>query len=174
MNGLPNKRVERDSLRRRFAPPPLAAHAQRYVAKCAMKHLVALLVAFLTGASAHAELPGASEYVSIDCPKGDITLLLKNNGTFSLELKYWDSKQNRHTHSETLSGSWRISGKSLVLSGSTDINYQREPTAMTIGSYSDHIDGFKWVKSSKPTFVDTFTLVERKATDALFMRATPK
>lgn len=26
---LPNKRVESDSLRRRFAPPPLAAHAQR-------------------------------------------------------------------------------------------------------------------------------------------------
>lgn len=27
----PNKRVKSDSLRRRFAPPPLAAHAQRYV-----------------------------------------------------------------------------------------------------------------------------------------------
>jgi hypothetical protein len=25
----PNKRVESDSLRRHFAPPPLAAHAQR-------------------------------------------------------------------------------------------------------------------------------------------------
>ena len=25
-----NKRVESDSLRRRFAPPPLAAHAQRW------------------------------------------------------------------------------------------------------------------------------------------------
>jgi len=25
----PNKRMELDSLRRRFAPPPLAAHAQR-------------------------------------------------------------------------------------------------------------------------------------------------
>ena len=29
---MPNKRVESDSLRRRFPPPPLAAHAQRYVA----------------------------------------------------------------------------------------------------------------------------------------------
>lgn len=28
----PNKRVESDSLRRRFAPPPLPAHAQRYAA----------------------------------------------------------------------------------------------------------------------------------------------
>ena len=28
-NLWPNKRVESDSLRRRFAPPPLAAHAQR-------------------------------------------------------------------------------------------------------------------------------------------------
>ena len=28
---VPNKRVESDSLRRRFAPPPLAAHAQRWV-----------------------------------------------------------------------------------------------------------------------------------------------
>ena len=139
-----------------------------------MKHLFALLVAFLTGASAHAELPVASEYVSIDCPKGDITLLLKKNGTFSLELKHWDSKQNRHTHNETLTGKWRISDKSLVLSGDAEISYQREPTAMTIGGYSDNIDSFKWQKSSKPTFVDTFTLVERTATDTLFMRATPK
>ncbi len=29
----PNKRVESDSLRRRFAPPPLAAHAQRWAYK---------------------------------------------------------------------------------------------------------------------------------------------
>ena len=29
MSESPNKRVESDSLRRRFAPPPLAAHAQR-------------------------------------------------------------------------------------------------------------------------------------------------
>ena len=29
---LPNKRVESDSLRRRLASPPLAAHAQRYMA----------------------------------------------------------------------------------------------------------------------------------------------
>jgi hypothetical protein len=30
---LPNERVESDALRRRCAPPPLAAHARRYVAK---------------------------------------------------------------------------------------------------------------------------------------------
>jgi hypothetical protein len=29
----PNKRVESGSLRRRFAPPPLAAHAQRWADK---------------------------------------------------------------------------------------------------------------------------------------------
>ncbi len=30
---LPNQRFESDSLRRRFAPPPLAAQAFRYVAQ---------------------------------------------------------------------------------------------------------------------------------------------
>jgi hypothetical protein len=30
---MPNKRVESDSLRRRFAPPPLAAHARRSAAQ---------------------------------------------------------------------------------------------------------------------------------------------
>lgn len=148
--------------------------ALRYVAKGTMKHIVSLLVALLTSVSAHAGLPVASEYVSIDCPKGDITLLLKKDGTFSVELKHWDPMQNRHTHSETLSGSWRLSGKNLILSGSIEVTYQREPTAMTVGSYSDNIDGFTWLKSSKPTFVDTFTLVERKATDALLLRAAPK
>ena len=139
-----------------------------------MKHLFSLFVALLTGGYAHAELPVATEYVSIDCPKGDITLMLNKDGKFSLELKHWDPKNNRHTHSETLSGSWRLSGKNLVLSSSVEVNYERERTAMTVGSYSDKIDSFEWRKSSKSTFVDTFTLMERKATDALLLRATPK
>ena len=33
MSKTANKRVGSDSLRRRVAPPPLAAHAQRWVAK---------------------------------------------------------------------------------------------------------------------------------------------
>lgn len=171
MTYRPNTAVERD------APPASwlrAPHLERYVATGAMKHLFALLVALVTSVSAYAELPVASEYVSIDCPKGDITLVLKKDGTFSLELKHWDPQQYRHGHSETLSGSWRLSGKNLILSGSVEVNYQREPAAMTVGRYSDNIDGFRWLNSSKPTFVDTFTLVERKATDTLLLRAAPK
>lgn len=139
-----------------------------------MKYFFLLLVALLSGSYAQAELPVASEYVSIDCPTGDITLVLNKDGKFFLELRHWDPKQNRHTRSETLSGSWRLAGKKLILSSNVEINYEREPSAMAVGNYSDNIDGFKWRHSSKPTFADTFSLVERKATDALLLRAAPK
>jgi hypothetical protein len=146
----------------------------RYVAKGPMKYILSFLIALLSGDYAHAELPVGSEYVSIDCPKGDITLMLNKDGKFSLELKHWDPKQNRHTRSETLVGSWSLSGKKLVLSGSAQVTYERAPSAMTVGSYSANIDGFKWRHSSKPTFADTFSLMERKATDDLLLRAAPK
>lgn len=139
-----------------------------------MKYLFSLFVALLSSSHAHADSPGASEYVSIDCPKGDITLALSKDGTFMLELKHWDPKQNRHTHRESLTGKWRIAEKKLVLTGSVELRYLRELSAMTVGSHSGNIDSFKWESSSKPTFADTFSLVERKEVDDLFRRATPK
>jgi hypothetical protein len=139
-----------------------------------MKHFFSLLVALLFCGNVHAELTVAHEYVSVDCPKGDITLIMNNDGTFSLELKHWDSKKNIHTQHETFSGKWRLSGKKLILSSAVEVSYERNSTSITVGSYSANIDSFTWERSSKPTFVDTFSLVERKTLDNLFQRSILK
>lgn len=139
-----------------------------------MRNLFLLLASFFFGTFAFAGNPVAHEYVSIDCPKGDMTLLLNDNGKFSLGLKHWDSTQNKHTRTENLSGNWRISDKKLTLLGSAIIEYVREPSSMKIGDNAVTIDGFKWLHSSKPTFADTFILVERKAVDEFLKCAIPK
>ncbi len=64
-----------------------------------MRYISTFLFALATMLS-HAEPVVSNEYVSIDCPKGDITLKLQLDGAYSLELKHWDPKQNRHTRSE--------------------------------------------------------------------------
>jgi hypothetical protein len=139
-----------------------------------MRNLLLLLTSFFFGIFAHAGTPVAHEYVSIDCPKGDMTLLLNQDGKFSLELKHWDSTQNKHTRTENLSGNWSIADKKLTLLGNVNIEYVREPSSMKIGKNAVAIDGFNWLRSSKPSFADTFTLVERKAVDEFLKGAIPK
>jgi len=137
-----------------------------------MKNILAILLSLLAGGEASSVPLVAYEYVSVDCPEGDITLKLETTGVFLLVLKHWDAKLSRHTSSETLSGNWSISGRQLSLSGSSNVVYKREPTAMTVGPHSASIDGFVWVQSSAPTFADKYDLVEKSAMDDLFHRAT--
>jgi hypothetical protein len=138
-----------------------------------MRHIFTFLFALATMLS-HAEPAVSNEYVSIDCPKGDITLKLQPDGAYSLELKHWDPKQNRHTRSESLSGRWRMNGKRLVLVGAGELVYERNSNSLTVGQHSASIDGFSWQSSSPSTFADKFTLVERKAVDALLLKAAPR
>ena len=113
------------------------------------------------------------EYVSIDCPKGDITLLLNTDGVFGLELKIWNEETHSHTHSEKLSGKWSYSEGRLVLSGAGTIIYQRDTAELTIGSKISNIDSLNWTSSSPATFADSFTLVEREEVDQFFRGAMP-
>ncbi len=127
--------------------------------------------------TAVAEQPVAPEYVSIDCPKGDITLQLLGNSSFHLTLKYWSEKDHRHTHSDSISGTWRYrDGKLLLKSGESEAEliYRRDKINMKVGSKSAAIDGFVWESSSQKTFADTFALVERNAVDRLFLSEAPK
>ena len=137
-----------------------------------MKNILAILLSFFALGQASAASSVAYEYVSIDCPAGDITLRLEETGKFLLELKHWDPKLNRHTFSETISGKWRLSGKQLLLSGNSSISYKREFIAMTIGHHSASIDSFVWEHSSVHTFADKYSLAERRAVDELLRKAT--
>jgi hypothetical protein len=116
----------------------------------------------------------AQEYVSVDCPKGDISLFLEDNGTFVLELKYWDSKENRHTHSEKFSGQWSFKDNELELNGESTLVYKRDKSSFSIGEKTANIDSLFWVSSSSKSFADTFTLVERTEIDNFFRSVIPK
>lgn len=117
--------------------------------------------------------PLGKEYISLDCPAGDITLQLGGDGTFELELKCWDSNLCVHTSSESLSGKWQLNGKRLLLNGTALISFKRELTAMTIDMKTERIDSLVWVKSSERTFADKYILMEKQAVDDLLQKAIP-
>lgn len=139
-----------------------------------MKRLLGLIASLFALSSVSGQTNVASEYVSIDCPKGDIALELKPDRTFTLELKHWDSKINRHTDTERMAGTWHYASDVLTLRGNGEMKYRRKKTSLKVGSHAAEIDSFMWQRSTIPTFADSFTLVERKITDELLLRAAPK
>lgn len=138
-----------------------------------MKRVLATLTSLLFATSTHAGEGPSTEYVSLSCPAGDITLRLENNNAFVLTLKHWDNATQRHTKTETIAGAWSYSGGVLSLKGTGQLTYRRDKAALKVGSHSGEIDAFTWVSSSDPTFADGFQLVERVAVDNLFSKATP-
>ncbi|MEW6603036.1 MAG: copper resistance protein NlpE N-terminal domain-containing protein [Nitrospirota bacterium] len=114
----------------------------------------------------------APEYVSIDCPQGDISLILKTDNSFKLEIKYWSQTENRHTHAERINGTWSSKGETLTLSGNVELTYIKDKTDLTVGSRSASIPSLKFLKGSLSTFANGFELVERTKVDKLFLEAT--
>jgi hypothetical protein len=116
------------------------------------------------------------EYVSIDCQDGDITLRLFSDGTCSIEKKTWDSQ--RHQHGQILSLRGRYTTKDAVLTIQADdnaITYKlKSDFKMSIGNKSVTLSGWEWQRSTKSTFADKFSLIERKALDAFLVGSVPK
>jgi len=113
----------------------------------------------------------SQEYVSIDCPAGDITLTLSPSLAFELVLRHWDSAENRHTSEERLAGTWSRTGETIDLaSGSTTLRYRLTKIPLTIGRFSASVEAFSWVSSSG-TFADSFNLLSRVAVDAMILKA---
>ena len=138
-----------------------------------MKKILSTLLAVIFTGTAIANPTIALEYVSIDCPSGDITLSLNENGSFLLEIKYWSKKLNKHTHSEKISGKWKINDNTLTLKDKVTITYKRDKSELTVADKSASIDSFFWLNSTAKIFADTFTLIERKEIDKLFTSAIP-
>lgn len=134
-----------------------------------MNKLTNLLFAtiLLFGGCVNQHVP--NEFVSIECPKGDISLTLNKDQTFLLELKYWDPQTNSHTHSENMKGHWNFDGDTLILSGSVESKYKRDKMTLSIGPKSTTINGLKWLSSTPSNFADGFDLVDREATDKFFL-----
>ena len=114
------------------------------------------------------------KYVSMDSETGDITLTLNPNNSFDLTILFWDDKNNIHTGSESLKGSWHIENKSLVLN-STDNNtivYLQTTTNMKIDKSEVNSLTYSFKSNTKPFFGTSHDLVEMEQTDKFILDQT--
>jgi hypothetical protein len=115
----------------------------------------------------------AEDYVSLECPDGDIQLSLKQDASFRLEKKYWDGKSMKHTRRESLIGSWKRSDKELILiSAGTELHYKETLDDLRIAGHNAKLKSYHWISSSSPSFADSITLLEKKNLDASLAKAS--
>lgn len=112
---------------------------------------------------AHPRSGLTSEYVSTDCPTGQITLTLASDGGFTLALAIWDPVVRDHVGWRTLTGRWSATGSRLELAArARSLTYGMEPMepgSRPAGDDGQPIQALRWRRSSLPTFADGFTLV---------------
>jgi hypothetical protein len=104
-----------------------------------------------------------SEYVSTDCPTGQITLTLSRDGGFTLALAIWDPVVRDHVGWRTLNGNWNAGEERLTLSSrARELSYGLEFEEGASAPDSRIATVLHWERSSLPTFADGFDLVARR------------
>ncbi len=103
------------------------------------------------------------EYVSTDCPTGQITLTLTRDGGFTLALAIWDPVVRDHVGWRTLSGNWDADEERLTLSSrARELTYGLGPLESAAARGPRIVPVLRWERSSLPTFADGFDLVARR------------
>ena len=104
-----------------------------------------------------------SEYVSTDCPAGQITLTLARDGGFTLALAIWDPVVRDHVGWRTLTGRWTLGSDRLLLTAhARNLSYSlvaRDGSSLHEGDPA--VPVLHWERSNLPTFADGFDLVAR-------------
>jgi hypothetical protein len=114
-------------------------------------------------------------YISLNCPTGEITLMLNTTRTFTLQFKPKNAQAARNAERAALSGTWEFTDPILRLrSASTELLYQREWTELGTSRVPIELDSFRWISSTKSTFADTYLLADRKTIDRLLAPPAPK
>ena len=103
-----------------------------------------------------------SEYVSTDCPTGQITLTLSSDGGFTLALAIWDPVVRDYVGWRTLTGRWEIeSGHLMLTAHARNLAYGLISEDGSADEDASRIPALRWERSSLPTFADGFDLVAR-------------
>lgn len=103
------------------------------------------------------------EYVSTDCPSGQITLTLADDGRFTLILEIWDPVVRDHVGLSTLTGYWSVQRGRLELAArARSLSYGLVHNDRAAGENGALVSALRWERSSLPTFADGFTLVARQ------------
>jgi len=112
------------------------------------------------------------QYVSIDCPTGDITLTLNSDQTFDLVILFWDNESQKHTGNESVKGKWYKSDKDLVLiTKNNTIIYEVTTTNMKIGNLELNAFSYGFKSNDKDFFATDYKLVEQAKTDEFLLKA---
>jgi NlpE N-terminal domain len=54
-------------------------------------------------------------FISVNCPKGDVELILNPDQTFELNIDLLDSNSHQHTGQQSVKGAWTRAGNNLKL-----------------------------------------------------------
>lgn len=115
-----------------------------------------------------------TQFISLDCKEGELTLALGGDGRFLLSLALWEEASQSHAARRVLTGDWAIDGETLRLSGnSAELQYQEGTVTVTLGDHEGNARAWRWLRSDQTTFADQFTLLEREAVERLIRASFP-
>lgn len=96
----------------------------------------------------------AGEFVGVNHPAGELRLRLEPGGRFLLLLSVWDPVVGAFVANRELAGHWRCTLRGIQL---------RAPSrTLTYVGSTDAGGGWRWERSSLPTFADGIVLVRGK------------
>jgi hypothetical protein len=115
----------------------------------------------------------AGSYVSLDCPDGDIELVVRDDHSCTIEKKWWDSTAHKHTKTLKREGSWSAERDILVVRlPGLEMRYRRkEDNKLAIGNVSAIIPGLEFVDRSGDDLFDRIALLEKTQLDGFFLKS---
>jgi hypothetical protein len=119
--------------------------------------------------------PFTGSYVSLECPDGDIELVVRGNRSCTIEKKWWDPTEERHMRTLKQEGTWRAEGDFLTLRFSgAQMRYRRKKdNKLSSGTVSAVIPGLEFVDSTGDHAFDHVALLDKPQVDAFLLSIIP-
>jgi hypothetical protein len=137
--------------------------------------LVLIPLSFVPLVMAESSSSFAGSYVSLQCPDGDIELTVRGDHSCTIEKKWWDSSEKRHTKTLKLNGTWQAEGDVLTLRLSVvQMRYGRKAdNKLRAGTVSAVIPGLEFVDSAGNDAFDHIALLDKPQVDAFLLSSVP-
>ena len=115
----------------------------------------------------------AERFTSLHCKEGDITLGLRSDHTFVLDIQYWDQKNYKVSRADTLSGTWKKNGKNLELRADRGpiLHYALTTSTMRFGTHEIEARSYGFKGSSSKCFATGYDLVDEAESDIFFRQS---
>jgi len=124
-----------------------------------------------------AEASGAftGSYVSLQCPDGDVELVVRDDHSCTIEKKWWDFAEKKHTKTLKRDGTWEAKGDVLTLRfPDVQMRYRRkQDNKLSAGNVSAIIPGLEFIDSSTDDPFDRIALFEKTRLDAFLLKSAP-